>query len=254
VADAASSPLVSRRLVSLGLSSLLFVPLPGQIGHVGALAVGWRAGLTRLDDVAQTTIEVLSTEAGGVLERAGVTARLVHEAESDPLTGLLNRRSFNVALSASKSGDSVVMIDLDRFKSVNDRYGHTRGDETLRAMATCIRGAARGSDAVCRWGWEEFAVVLVRTDAAGAGVVVERVRELWAEARPLTSFSAGIAERLDGEGPIMTLRRADEALYQRSVVGVTGWSWRPRGADSPAWRRDQGDPRWVDACGVRVVE
>lgn len=240
--------------MSLGLSSLLFVPLPGQIGHVGALAVGWRAGLTRLDDVAQTTIEVLSTEAGGVLERAGVTARLVHEAESDPLTGLLNRRSFNVALSASKSGDSVVMIDLNRFKSVNDRYGHTRGDETLRAMATCIRGAARGSDAVCRWGWEEFAVVLVRTDAAGAGVVVERVRELWAEARPLTSFSAGIAERLDGEGPIMTLRRADEALYQRSVVGVTGWSWRPRGADSPAWRRDQGDPRWVDACGVRVVE
>jgi len=242
VADAASSPLVSRRLVSLGLSSLLFVPLPGQIGHVGALAVGWRAGLTRLDDVAQTTIEVLSTEAGGVLERAGVTARLVHEAESDPLTGLLNRRSFNVALSASKSGDSVVMIDLDRFKSVNDRYGHTRGDETLRAMATCIRGAARGSDAVCRWGWEEFAVVLVRTDAAGAGVVVERVRELWAEARPLTSFSAGIAERLDGEGPIMTLRRADEALYQAKRRGRDRVELAAQGGGQPSMAEGSGRP------------
>jgi diguanylate cyclase (GGDEF)-like protein len=220
ISDAARSTLVARRILDqLDVASVLYIPLPGQVGHVGALAVGWRRRVRRLHDVSQTSIEVLSTEAGGALERLGVAARLVQEAATDELTELLNRRAFNRHLDAMRLGDVVIMIDLDHFKAINDLHGHGAGDVALRAMADCLRRAARESDLLARWGGEEFAVILAKSTVAGAHSMLERLRGEWTAAAGPTTFSAGIAQRAEGEGPVMTLGRADNALYQAKQQG-----------------------------------
>jgi diguanylate cyclase (GGDEF)-like protein len=220
VSDVARSSLVAHRIIDqLDVASMLYIPLPGQVGHVGALAVGWKKRVRRLHDVAQTTVEVLSTEAGGTLERLGVAARLVQEAATDELTGLMNRRAFNRHLDAMRPGDVVVMIDLDHFKTINDEQGHVAGDAALASMATCLRHAARDSDLVARWGGEEFAVILTRSTLGGAHSMIERARAEWVAAAGPTTFSAGIAQRVEGEGPVMTLGRADSALYRAKQEG-----------------------------------
>jgi diguanylate cyclase (GGDEF)-like protein len=220
ISDAVRSTLVAHRIVDqLEVASMLYIPLPGQVGHVGALAVGWRRRVRRLDDVGQTSIEVLSTEAGGALERLGVAARLVQEAATDELTELMNRRAFNRHLDSMRPGDVVIMIDLDHFKVINDEHGHNAGDVALRTMADCLRRAARDSDVLARWGGEEFAIILARSTIAGAHSMIERLRAEWGTARGPTTFSAGIAQRIEGEGPVMTLGRADNALYRAKQQG-----------------------------------
>jgi diguanylate cyclase (GGDEF)-like protein len=220
VGDVARSSLVSHRILDqLDVSSMLFIPLPGQVGHVGALAIAWRGRVRRPDDVAQNSIEVLSTEAGGALERLGVAARLVQEAATDELTGLLNRRAFNRHLDSMRPGDVVIMIDLDHFKAINDSQGHVAGDAALHTMADCLRRAARESDLLARWGGEEFSVILPRSSVAGATSMVDRLREEWMRAEGPTTFSAGIAQRVEREGPVMTLGRADSALFAAKQQG-----------------------------------
>ncbi|GAC1539787.1 MAG: hypothetical protein NVS3B12_26250 [Acidimicrobiales bacterium] len=220
VTDAKSSALVSRRLVDhLGLASVLYLPLPSKAGFVGVLVAGWRSRLDRLSPLAETSVEVISTEAGAVLERLGATAQLVREAETDPLTSLANRRSFDRSMIGAQPGDAVVMIDLDRFKWVNDTLGHQAGDELLRSMASCMRKAALGADILARWGGEEFVLLLPKAQQAGAGAVVERLREVWTETAPPTTFSAGIAVVSSGEPPALALSRADAALYEAKRAG-----------------------------------
>ncbi|GAC1534117.1 MAG: hypothetical protein NVS3B12_14400 [Acidimicrobiales bacterium] len=179
VTDAPSSPLVSQRLVHhLGLASVLYLPLPSKAGYVGVLVAGWRTRFDRMSALVETSVEVISTEAGAVLERLGATAQLVREAATDPLTSLANRRSFDRSMVSAHPGDAVVMIDLDRFKAVNDTLGHEAGDELLRSMASCMRKAALGADILARWGGEEFVLLLPKAQQAGAEAVVERLREL----------------------------------------------------------------------------
>ncbi|GAC1600465.1 MAG: hypothetical protein NVS3B21_27580 [Acidimicrobiales bacterium] len=220
VADARTSPLVSRRLVDhLGLTSVLYLPLPAKAGYVGVLVAGWRSSLDRLSALAETSVEVISTEAGAVLERLGATAQLVREAHTDPLTSLANRRSFDRSIAGAHPGDAVVMIDLDRFKAVNDTLGHEAGDELLRSMASCMRKAALGADILARWGGEEFVLLLPKAQQIGAEAVVERLRELWSETDPPTTFSAGIAVVGGGEPAGRALSRADAALYEAKRAG-----------------------------------
>jgi diguanylate cyclase (GGDEF)-like protein len=150
---------------------------------------------------------------------------------TDELTGLFNRRFFEQELRreadrARRFGRSValVMIDVDHFKSYNDRFGHRAGDDALRGVAACLVGAAaRRVDAVTRYGGEEFAVLLSETDAEGARFVAERIREVVAEHQeflcPLT-VSAGVAalagEEADSEALVV---RADAALYSAKREG-----------------------------------
>jgi diguanylate cyclase (GGDEF)-like protein/PAS domain S-box-containing protein len=113
-----------------------------------------------------------------ITDRRRAEARLRHLADHDPLTGLLNARRFRELLGehveAARRGApaaSVVMVDLDRFKLVNDRFGHGAGDALLRTVADVLRGRLRDSDVVARLGGDEFAILLPATTVAQAGVV-----------------------------------------------------------------------------------
>jgi diguanylate cyclase (GGDEF)-like protein len=154
--------------------------------------------------------------------------RLAHLACTDALTGVHNRRSFMDRLAAAASLGarhgrpvSVLLLDVDHFKAINDTHGHPVGDSTLRALAaTCLR-SLRDGDCVGRLGGEEFAVLLPETDGAGAVVIGERLRAALARTEVPASgvrlrftVSVGVAS-LDAaaDDAEKLLHRADEALY-----------------------------------------
>jgi len=156
-------------------------------------------------------------------------------AVTDELTGLYNRRYFDrhlsLMLEKAQSQDrdmAVMLIDMDFFKSVNDTHGHDTGDAVLREFADRLRRNIRGVDLACRFGGEEFVVLMPDTDWRQAQGVAERVRQAVAEkvfatsnARPLTlTVSVGLAlNESDLETPEMMLKRADVALYRAKREG-----------------------------------
>ena len=157
-------------------------------------------------------------------------------AITDGLTGLHNRRYLERHLAglveqatARRKPLSVLMLDIDHFKAVNDTYGHDAGDDVLREFARRMRRTVRGIDLVCRLGGEEFVVVMPDTDAPIAAVVGERIRERISgqpflieggEQSIEVTVSIGLARRLDGgDTPEAMLRRADDALYRAKREG-----------------------------------
>ena len=154
-------------------------------------------------------------------------------AARDPLTGLGNRCGLEAALAresglARRHGDplSLLMVDLDRFKRINDRFGHLAGDRVLQAVARCIAGCVRRSDLVFRYGGEEFCVLLGRTGPEGALRLARRVRAAVGEVRVPTgsgtlrvSVSLGVASRSPGEAPAEVIEKADLALYRAKRAG-----------------------------------
>ena len=154
-----------------------------------------------------------------MFRRLRASAELTHDAETDPLTQLANRRTFARALTTMRAGDALVLVDLDHFKDVNDRHGHQVGDETLRVLARDLRDTARQVDCVARYGGEEFAVVLPEAGIEGAQAMLHRFRRVWHSHQPLTTFSAGIARHEPGRSPRETLRLADAALYAAKAAG-----------------------------------
>jgi diguanylate cyclase (GGDEF)-like protein/PAS domain S-box-containing protein len=153
-------------------------------------------------------------------------------ALSDPLTGLANRRGGEQALEAALAQSqetggpvSVLLLDLDRFKALNDTYGHEGGDAVLRAAAEACSAVVRATDTVARWGGEEFLVVLPGTPGAEAVVVAERIREAIRRLRigvvgatASVTVSIGVATAAE-DAPDAFLRRADAALYEAKEAG-----------------------------------
>jgi diguanylate cyclase (GGDEF)-like protein len=168
------------------------------------------------------------------LDRLARTARLVEATETDPLTGLGNRRRLERTLAAALTRAerfaeplSVLIVDLDHFKHVNDTFGHQLGDEVLMATATAIGNTVRTYDEVARLGGEEFVIVAPATDLAGALHLAERLRvviptacqqllpETWHQ-----YASTGVAAFPEhGTDVASLLASADDALYQAKAAG-----------------------------------
>lgn len=179
---------------------------------------------------ARVQAQLRRSRANRVLRAQVESAR--RDATRDALTRLYNRRFFDDDLArrvrqtqAGEPGFSLAMVDIDRFKSINDEYGHAIGDEVLAVVAACLASAVREGDLVCRYGGEEFVVVLPATGLDDALVCVERLRasveRLACPPLPpgLPTVSAGVAEWRAGDGVTETIRRADEAVYAAKRSG-----------------------------------
>jgi diguanylate cyclase (GGDEF)-like protein len=160
-----------------------------------------------------------------VLQR--LTTRLREQSVRDGLTGLLNRRAMDAALERqwarqqrARTPLSVLMVDIDHFKLVNDRLGHAAGDEVLRKLARLLQLERRTDDAVGRVGGEEFLVLLPGVPAAMAAQLAERLRESVETAKIGATVSVGVSQSGGREDDVDNLlRRADEALYQAKAKG-----------------------------------
>jgi diguanylate cyclase (GGDEF)-like protein len=161
-------------------------------------------------------------DARRALELSRRATQLAESASTDVLTGLPNRRMIERALGRLSGNDTVIMVDLDHFKAVNDGYGHATGDEVLRAFGSVLLSSARGRDIVGRYGGEEFVVIL--GPPADADAFLQRLRTRWVQQQPLpVSFSAGIARSVGDPDETMSL--ADEALYRAKDAGRDQWTW-----------------------------
>ena len=208
-----------------------FVPRPDMKEHMGAfLGVPILADADCLGVLAavhptaghfserhRELLELLASLSVPFLE----IARLARLSHIDPLTGAYNRNALEVLLE-ERATLSVAMVDVDHFKAINDQHGHAAGDDVLRRLTQVIASVLRPSDAVVRFGGEEFLLVLPEVSLGEAQRIAERAR---AAVEAISSFpspvtiSIGIAEHRQGEAPMTLIERADAALYAAKKAG-----------------------------------
>ena len=240
ISDTLQNPLYATNTAVTGNPSIRFYagyPLSTSTGEkLGSLCV-LDSEPRALSDSQQVALRVLGRQVMAQIELKQ-SQRLLEEANkqllqqslTDPLTGLDNRRSFERLLQAELQRGacsgvpvSLVMLDIDFFKSFNDTYGHVQGDDVIRQVASVIRLAARTTDYAARFGGEEFAVVLPNTSSDQAFDVATRIctaisSENWT-VRPIT-VSVGVATRdAEMQKPEALISAADEALYRAKRSG-----------------------------------
>lgn len=174
------------------------------------------------------------TTAAGVAQQLGSRLGMLSameqselQASTDPLTGLLNRRSLENhvrALIADHVPFAVALADLDHFKDLNDTYGHDAGDRALRAFSRVLRAVAGQDDLICRYGGEEFLVIMPRAESGGAVALLDRLRlelhTVFADGRtPAFTVSAGVTDTAQGDDLAELVTRADAALLRAKAEG-----------------------------------
>jgi diguanylate cyclase (GGDEF)-like protein len=228
--------LVAERIAArarsvFGLRHTLVAPLTTDGGMIGALLVSRRTA-SEWPESAQRLLIGAAVESSAALSRVYSHRQAEARASTDALTGLPNRRYFDefCALLArrrrAEDAVGVLMVDIDKFKGLNDRHGHQVGDEVLRAVAGAIVGAVREDDVPARYGGEEFAVLLRNPTRAVAVEVGERVRaavgalDLRRMGVSTVSVSVGVAIADDPDAAIEdVIQQADQALYDAKRRG-----------------------------------
>lgn len=209
----------------------VILPVTFDKTNLGRLAF---AGRQQVDDQESEIISIIARELGGPLRMATLVEEAQRLATIDPLTGLMNRRAFMRALDVEieravrlKTPLSLMLFDIDLFKSINDLRGHASGDAVLASIGRMVNKQARKVDLTTRWGGEEFVVALVGTRGDGALSTAERFRHA-IEAmpvvdtlnRPITvTASFGVADFELGDGPESLLDRADRLMYSAKSAG-----------------------------------
>jgi diguanylate cyclase (GGDEF)-like protein len=211
--------------------SLIVVPLVARGVVKGSLNVYRLGEAARFTEEEFELVKRCGDAVALALDNAEIRARLEQQAQTDSLTGLWNHRFFHDRVRAeltraSRAQDAVtvLMLDIDDFKKVNDVHGHGTGDQILVALADILRAAVRGSDVVCRIGGEEFAVVMPSSDAEAAVGLAARVDARLAatdfEGAGRITISAGIAEGpADATNPRELVAYAEAAMMTAKAQG-----------------------------------
>jgi diguanylate cyclase (GGDEF)-like protein len=207
------------------------VPLRDEEGEmIGTLAVFWRGRDREATDKELTMLEELAARSGPAIENARRFREAKQLADLDALTGLHNRRYFHETLARECSRAhrynrqlALVVVDIDDFKSINDRIGHLAGDAVLAAVAERVQSVVRSADVACRIGGDELAVILPESTLADAEQLYRRI-QFAVGSRPLGPFerirlSAGIAQLQADDDAKTVFERADEALYRAKDSG-----------------------------------
>lgn len=213
--------------------SLLAAPLAVDDGVRGVVALTAR-GVHRFQENDESLLEMVAGQVGIMLDRASLYRDLQEQATTDALTRLYNRRFLQDRLTeersrARRNGYSLaaIMLDVDKFKQINDTYGHHTGDSVLREVAALIRGCVRAEDVVARYGGEEFCILLPQVGEDEITVVAERLRtsverHVWSVGLARVTVSVGAVvvwnTMLDDD----VLRMADDAMYSAKRAGGNG--------------------------------
>jgi diguanylate cyclase (GGDEF)-like protein len=200
--------------------------------EVGTLMTSFNKMLVTIEQQAAEINTFATRLDAAYKELESTNAKLKETSFKDEVTGLYNRRFFSLRLEEELSRYrrfnhpvSVVLLDLDGFKAVNDEFGHTMGDDTLRDVAQILMKHSRGINVVSRYGGDEFAVLLVETSKAGARLYADRIREVVAKYPfshgKIVTASFGVASLPDDEAGTAEdlFRAADEALYTAKRAG-----------------------------------
>ena len=207
------------------------VPLRDAEGEpLGTLAAYWRGAERQATDEELALLEELARRAGPALENARRFREAKQLADLDALTGLHNRRYFHETLARECSRAhrydrrlALVVVDIDDFKSINDRIGHLAGDAVLAGLAERVQSVVRSADVACRVGGDELAIILPESTLADAEQLYRRI-QFAVGSRPLGPFervrlSAGLAELKPEDDAKALFERADEALYRAKESG-----------------------------------
>ena len=214
------------------LASQRFHGLTNRTDEVGTLMQSFGQMLGTIENQASEINTFASKLDTAYKELESTNSRLKEYSFKDEVTGLYNRRFFTMRLDEELARyrrfnhpASVVLLDLDGFKAVNDDLGHAVGDETLRDIAQILQKHSRGINVVSRYGGDEFAILLVETSKAGARLYAERIRQIvstfpFSHGKTVTA-SFGVASVPDDEAltPEDIFRAADEALYAAKRAG-----------------------------------
>jgi GGDEF domain-containing protein len=187
----------------------LLVPVLGQAGVVGVVAV--HGARRDVDEVLAGLLALFGTEAGGALDRMARSGLGYSVAETDPVTGVGNRRQASALVAALRPGDGLVVLEVDGLDPLGASHGGAGVDLLLGQMGLHLRNGTRPGDAVARLGDHQF-VIALRELKAPVDVVVRRLIGSWLRAHPARPVSVGAALHLVGNAPIDTLERAQEAL------------------------------------------
>jgi diguanylate cyclase (GGDEF)-like protein len=216
-----------------GLLSLLAIPIRSKDRILGAFISMSTAPKMLVEQDVESATELADFTAM-VIENARLVAELQSSATTDPLTGVYNTRFFHEVLNREAARSkryrttlSLLMIDVDSFKAINDTYGHLVGDKLLVQIGHVLKACVRTTDLVFRCGGDEFGVVLPGTSAEGARHVAEKILELVKSGDILqslgysgtTSVSIGIAEYKHGSASENLVAAADHALYESKRSG-----------------------------------
>ncbi len=229
-AAAVAARVEARVRRAFGITHTMAVPLVAREEVLGVIVISRRrAGAW--PDGAREILEVAAREAAAALARVNSLRDAQTRASTDPLTGLPNRRYFEEYVEllgrGRRAADAIgiLMVDVDRFKVLNDRFGHAVGDVVLRAIGRTIASTVRDLDVPARFGGEEFVILLRNPSPDVALEVGERIREaveridLRDVGVGAVTVSVGASVSRDGEGVASLVQRADHALYRAKRYG-----------------------------------
>ena len=203
----------------------LCLPMSSRGQAVGVLH-SVRDAAQQIDREVQRSLQTIAGRTGATIGATRAFTKSQLQASTDPLTGLLNRRSFEERATSMLDGAehySLVMADLDNFKTLNDVHGHSTGDRALRRFAEVLRSVTRPEDIVARIGGEEFIVLLPHVLAPDAAALAERVRGRLRDrdglSEPPFTVSLGVAEGLHIDDLHDVISAADQALFAAKAAG-----------------------------------
>ncbi|AWV07466.1 diguanylate cyclase [Lysobacter maris] len=221
-------PFALSRLAATGIIAALALPMCGLLWHLGTPLALWGAYGLFFGAGCAIGLTQRAAHLGASADIFMHRQRLLERLHRDSLTGTANRdgweaRAELMRRTHQRAGTplSVVYFDLDHFKSINDRYGHARGDALLQEVSTVMRAQLRKYDLLARIGGEEFVALLPDLDAAAATGVAERIRRAVAaiDTPASVTISAGVTQVRDGEPLETTTDRADAALLAAKRLG-----------------------------------
>jgi diguanylate cyclase (GGDEF)-like protein len=209
-----------------------FIPLMGrELRPVGTLSLFWRSPDHEPGSQQIEQAENLAASSISAIENARRYGEARKLAETDALTGLFNQRFFHETLRREVTRAhrytrklTLIVFDLDDFKSINDQIGHLAGDRVLAQAADRLREAVRSVDVACRIGGDEFAVIMPESSAEDGEQLFRRVHNSMrgtalGQDEHRLRLSGGIAELLHGDTPASLFERADAALYRAKEFG-----------------------------------